>query len=84
MLYVCVRDVMDVVICLYCDAWSCRCSYMGSMSVSLCICCMFVSCVHHVAVLNAAFCMTCRLLMLKRRPYGRGILQSRSHDCSYK
>ena len=27
-------------------------------------CCMFVSCVHHVAVLNAAFCMTCSLFML--------------------
>ena len=26
--------------------------------------CMFVSCVHPVAVLNAAFCMTCSLLML--------------------
>ena len=25
---------------------------------------MFVSCVHHVEVLNAAFCMTCSLLML--------------------
>ena len=25
---------------------------------------MFVSCVHAVSVLNAAFCMTCRLLML--------------------
>ena len=25
---------------------------------------MFVSCVHHVAVLNPAFCMTCSLLML--------------------
>ena len=25
---------------------------------------LFVSCVHHVAVLNAAFCMTCSLLML--------------------
>ena len=36
---------------------------MGSMSVSSCRC-MFVSCVHPVAVLNAAFCMTCRLLML--------------------
>ena len=30
----------------------------------LCRCCMFVSCVHPVAVLNAAFCMTCSLLML--------------------
>ena len=37
---------------------------MGSVSVSSCRCCMFVSCVHHVAVLNAAFCMTCSLLML--------------------
>ena len=37
---------------------------MGSMNVSSCRCCMFVSCVHPVAVLNAAFCMTCSLLML--------------------
>ena len=29
-----------------------------------CMLCMFVSCVHHVAVLNAAFCMTCSLIML--------------------
>ena len=34
---------------------------MGSVSVLSCICCMFVSCVHPVAVLNAAFCMTCSL-----------------------
>ena len=58
---------------------------MGSMSISSCICCMFVSCVHSVAVLNAAFCMTCSLLTLvehaKGGPYGIGILQSRSHDC---
>ena len=52
------------VLCLHCEAWSCRCSCMGSVSVSSCICCMFVSCVHHVAVLNAVFCMTCSLLML--------------------
>ena len=31
---------------------------MESVSVSACRCCMFVSCVHPVAVLNAAFCMT--------------------------
>ena len=37
---------------------------MGSVSVSPCRCCMFLSCVHPVAVLNAAFCMTCSLLML--------------------
>ena len=54
MLYVCVRDVMDV-FCLNCEAWSCRCSCMRSVSVSSCRRCMFVSCVHHVAVLNDAF-----------------------------
>ena len=37
---------------------------MGSVSLLSCRCCMFVSCVHPVAVLNAAFCMTCSLLML--------------------
>ena len=37
---------------------------MGSMSVSSYKCCMFVSCVHPVEVLNAAFCMTCIVLML--------------------
>ena len=37
---------------------------MGSVSVSSCSCCMFVSCVHPVEVLNAALCMTCSLLML--------------------
>ena len=49
---------------LYCEAWSCRCSCMGSVSASSCRCCMFVSCVHPVAVLKAAFCITFRLLML--------------------
>ena len=49
---------------LYCEAWRRRCSCMGSVSVSSCRCCMFVSCVHPVAVFNAAFCMTCSLLML--------------------
>ena len=37
---------------------------MGSVSVLSCRCCMFVSCVHHVAVINASLCMTCRLLIL--------------------
>ena len=37
---------------------------MGSVSVSSCRCCIFVSCVHPVSVLNAALCMTFRLLML--------------------
>ena len=56
---------------------------MGSMNVSSCRCCMFVSCVHHVAVLNAAFCMTCSLLMLVDVAICDHMeeLQSRSHDC---
>ena len=37
---------------------------MGSVKVSSCRWCMFVLCVQYVAVLNAAFCMTSRLLML--------------------
>ena len=37
---------------------------MGSMSVLSYICSMFVSCVHPVAFLNNAICMTCSLLML--------------------
>ena len=52
------------VFCLYCEAWRCRCSCMGSMSVSSCRCCMFVSCVHTVAVLSAEFRMACSLFML--------------------
>ena len=52
---------------------------MASMSVSSRRRCMFVSCVHPVAVLNAAFCMTCSLLMLVEDV--RGIHQIRSHDC---
>ena len=65
MLCVCVGDVIYVVfsVCIV-RRGICRCLCMGSVSVSSCRCCMFVSCVHPVAVLNAAFCMTCSLLML--------------------
>ena len=37
---------------------------MGSVSVSSCRRCRHVSCVHPVAVLNAAFCMICSLSIL--------------------
>ena len=37
---------------------------MRSVRVSSCRYCNCVYCVHHVAVLNDAFCMTCSLLML--------------------
>ena len=36
---------------------------MGSVSVSSCRCCMFVSCMYPVAVLNVVFCMTCSFLV---------------------
>ena len=52
------------VFCLYCEAWSCRCLGMGSVSVLSCIW-QFV---------NAG-------LGCKRRPYRRGILKRRSHNC---
>ena len=65
MLYVCVRGVMDVV-CFVCivTRGAAGTRVWEGMSVSPCRCCMFVSCVIPVAVLNAAFCMTCSLLML--------------------
>ena len=50
--------------------WICRCSCMGSVSVSSCRCCTFVFCGHPVAVLNAAFSMTCSLLMLVENARG--------------
>ena len=57
---------------------------MGIITVSLCRCCMFLSCVHPVAVLSTAFYMTCRLLMLvddarddhKEEPYSRASLMT--------
>ena len=56
---------------------------MGSVSVSSCRCCMFVSCVHPVAVLNAAFCMTCSLLMLVEDTIGDHTEEA-PNDTAYK
>ena len=64
MLCVCVGDVMDVVFSVCIVRRGAVGARVWSVSVSSCRCCMFVSCVHPVAVLNAAFCMTCSLLML--------------------
>ena len=62
----------------------CSGSCIGSVSVSSCRCCVVVSFMHHVAVLNAEFCMTLPFVNVdqgcKRRPYGRNILQFRYHD----
>ena len=58
--YLCKGCVGCCVLCLYCDVWrvlvyvKCECFVMH----------MFVSCVHPVAVFNAASCITCSLLML--------------------
>ena len=49
--------------CLIRDACSWMCSIMGSMCVSSCRCCVFVSVVHPVAILSAVFCVICSLLM---------------------
>ena len=38
------------------------------------VCLRIVSCVHPVAALNAAFCMTCRLLMLVEDARGEHIV----------
>ena len=94
MLYVYVTDLMDVVVfCLYCEAWRCRCSCMGSVTVSSCRCCIFVYCVNPVAVLKAALCMTCSLIMQvedarsdhMEEPYSRAGLMTDyligSHEC---
>ena len=48
---------------------------MGIMSVSLCRCCMFVSCVHPVAVLNAVLCIICSLLLLVEDATGDHIME---------
>ena len=52
--YVYIHWILDFKYILY---------YYISMSVSSCRCCMFVSCVHPVAVLNATFCMPYSLVM---------------------
>ena len=55
---------------------------MGSMNVSSCKC-MFVFCVHPVTVLNVACLHDLQFVNAgrgcRRRPYGRGILQSWYH-----
>ena len=40
-----------------------KCSFMGSVCVSSCRWCVFVSVVHPVAILSAVFCVICSMLM---------------------
>ena len=49
---------------------------MGSIG-----CCMFVFCVHPVAVLNVVFCMTCSLLMLVKDLKGDHMEEAYSRAC---
>ena len=78
MLCVCVVDVMDVVFSVCIVRRGAVGARMGSVSVSSCRCCMFMSWVHHVAVLNAAFCMTCGLFMLDEDARGDHIEEAYS------
>ena len=52
------------------SVWMLQRGHSGDGCVLRRLCCMFVSCVHPVAVLNAAFCMTCSLLMLVENAIG--------------
>ena len=82
---VCLCKGYDGCFCLYFDTWIWRCLCMRSMSVSSCRCCMFMSC---VASCGSSQCCVLHDLQFvnagrgcHRRPYRRGILQSRSHNC---
>ena len=46
-----------------------------------CRCCMFVSCVNPVAVLNAAYWMTCSFLMLVEDARGNHMEEAYSRVC---
>ena len=50
--------------CLSCDACSASCCLIGSMLVSSCRCCVFVSRVHPVVIRSAVFCTVCSLFVL--------------------
>ena len=43
--------------CAFCDACRLWCSCSSRIFVSSSRCCVFVSCMHHVAVLSAALCV---------------------------
>ena len=77
MLYVCVGDVMNVV---FVRRGVVGGSCMGSVCVLSCRCCIFVSCVHPVVVLNATFCMTCSLLKLILVEGARGDHMEEAHS----
>ena len=73
MLFVCDGDVIDVVfsVCI---------GRRGAVYVRV-FCHADVYCVHPVAVLNAAFCMTCILLMLVDDARGDRMEEAYSRAC---
>ena len=64
--------------CLICDPCSWMCSFMGCGSVSSCICCVFASVVHPVAILSAIFCVICSLLMFVSDAIGDHMVETYS------
>ena len=79
MLCVCVVDVMDVcVFCLYCEASSCRCWCMGSVSVSSCsmlyVC---VLCASSAVYYVERFALTCEWAA-RTLPSGSAMIQESS------
>ena len=53
----------NVLVCLNCDPWSFMCISMGSIFVSVCRWCVFVSSVHPVIARSAEFCIVCNLFL---------------------
>ena len=51
---------------------------MGSVCVSSCRCCVFVSVVHPVAILSAVFCVICSLLMFASDASGDHMVETHS------
>ena len=51
---------------------------MGSVCVSSCRCCVFVSVVHPVAILSAEFCVICSLLMFVSDAIGDYMMETYS------
>ena len=77
MLYVCVRDVIDVAfsVCIV------MCGTVDTRDVSVSSCrCMFMDCVHPVAVPNASFCMICSLLLLVENSRGNHMEEAYSNS----
>ena len=66
------------VVLIICDACSCRCSFIGRVCVSSCRCCVFVSVVHPVTILNAVYCVICSLLMFVSNASGDHMMETYS------